>query len=230
MSRPVGLSGVLWPIHPKPLDDELLSSWMIRLARAYEIKPVSFWRLFWPVNFRHVDVDAPGGLLDLLAMKTATPFERTVQTTLTAIAQEQYDVTLTRRFCQKCLAADPEPYFRRRWQLCSFLLCDLHGIPLITGCPRLGHDPVPERVPLSRDSIAWCVPCAEDLRTARRQAAEPFTPARPAGQVLDWERRLWNLIGDMKPRADRRPRRLLPLFQRPSPSAAFSRKRLPSRI
>jgi hypothetical protein len=48
--------------------------------------------------------------------------------------------------------------------------------------------------------------------------------------VLDWERRLWNLIGDMKPRADRRPRRLLPLFQRPSPSAAFSRKRLPSRI
>jgi hypothetical protein len=42
MSRPAGLSGVLWPIHPKPLEDEQLSSWMIRLARAYEIKPVSF--------------------------------------------------------------------------------------------------------------------------------------------------------------------------------------------
>lgn len=171
---------------------------------------MSFWRLFWPVNFRHVDIEAAGGLLDLLATKTSTSFERTVQTPLTAIVQEKYDVTLTRRFCQKCLAADAEPYFRRRWQLCSFLLCDVHGIPLITGCPRLGHDPVPERVPLSRDSIAWCVPCDEDLRTARRQAAEPFTPCRPVEQVLDWERRLWNPARELNPGRYRRGQRLEP--------------------
>jgi hypothetical protein len=64
MSRPAELSGTLWPIHLKPLDDELLSSWTIRLSRAYDIKPVWSWRLFWPVDFRAIDVDAPGGLLD----------------------------------------------------------------------------------------------------------------------------------------------------------------------
>jgi TniQ len=30
-----GLSGEFWPIRPKPYDDELLSSWIVRLARAY---------------------------------------------------------------------------------------------------------------------------------------------------------------------------------------------------
>lgn len=123
MSRPADLSGGLWPIHLKPLDDELLSSWMIRLARAYAIKPVWFWRLFWPVDFRAVDVETPGGLLDLLARKTATPFRRAVQTTLTAIARE-HSVLSTVRYCAQCISEDPQPYLRRQWQLRSFLLCD----------------------------------------------------------------------------------------------------------
>ena len=34
MAIPEHLSGTIWPIHPKPLPDELLTSWMVRIARA----------------------------------------------------------------------------------------------------------------------------------------------------------------------------------------------------
>lgn len=180
---------MLWPIHLKPLDDELLSSWMIRLARAYDIKPVWFWRLFWPVDFREIDVEAPGGLLGLLAAKTATPFARALATTLTMLARE-HRVVRKVRYCRACLADDPEPYFRRRWQLHSFLLCEIHGIPLSSGCPEWQHELMPELVPPSRDSMAWCLRCGEDVRAGTQE----FTSCRPAAQVLDWELRLWKLL------------------------------------
>jgi hypothetical protein len=33
-----------WPLHPAPLDDETLSSWLSRLAAAYEMAPRVFWQ------------------------------------------------------------------------------------------------------------------------------------------------------------------------------------------
>ncbi len=31
-----------WPLHPAPQDDETLSSWLTRLAVAYEMAPIAF--------------------------------------------------------------------------------------------------------------------------------------------------------------------------------------------
>ena len=31
-----------WPLHPAPQDDETLSSWLTRLAVAYEMEPIAF--------------------------------------------------------------------------------------------------------------------------------------------------------------------------------------------
>jgi hypothetical protein len=190
MSRPAHLSGTLWPIHLKPLDEELLSSWMIRLARAYAIKPVWFWRLFWPVDFRNVDWAAPGGLLELLALKTAAPLDRTVQTTLTVLSQA-HAIASSLRYCPVCLVEDTEPYFRRRWQMPFLLLCERHGAVFLQGCPHCRRPLRPELVPLSRDSMAWCSHCGHDLRRPER---ESIPPSRARHQVLDWERRLWKLV------------------------------------
>lgn len=164
---------------------------MIRLARAYEIKPVWFWRLFWPVDFRAVDVDAPGGLLDLLARRTATPFQRALETTLTAIARE-HSVLRTVRYCALCMMEDPQPYFRRRWQLRSFLLCERHGVPVANGCLDWGHDLIPEVAPLSADSILWCPRCRSRVPVV--SSGERLVSRRPVAQVLDWQKRLWELM------------------------------------
>ena len=56
MTRPPFLSGRVWPIDPYPLPDELLSSRMVRIARAYGVQPYSFWRQLAGISqFRALD-------------------------------------------------------------------------------------------------------------------------------------------------------------------------------
>src|SRR5215467_9687570 len=74
--RSVSSVGPLWPIHLKPYDDELLSSWLVRLSRAYGVTPHRFctsgWRhpAFWN---RDIDKGIYDDVLQVLADKTATP-------------------------------------------------------------------------------------------------------------------------------------------------------------
>ena len=71
MPRPPGLSGSLWPMHPRPLPDELLSSWMVRIARAHGSKPILFWKRQVPfLNFRTVDRLPGEALLRLISAGT----------------------------------------------------------------------------------------------------------------------------------------------------------------
>lgn len=75
---PDGLSGELWPIHFKPYDDELLSSWSVRLARAYGVEPVKFWNRVLPHNpieirWSTLDYLPPENLLSVISQATATP-------------------------------------------------------------------------------------------------------------------------------------------------------------
>jgi hypothetical protein len=77
----------LWPIHPKPCEDELLSCWMVRIARAYGRKPGPFWTEVWregSLSFREIDPLADESLLRLLSLETGTSYERMVGTTVRA--------------------------------------------------------------------------------------------------------------------------------------------------
>lgn len=87
MSGP--LSGRLWSLHPKPHDEELLSSWLVRLGRAYGAKPTRFCAAVWRhPSFWHRDIDKRiyEPVLTVLAEKTATPRARVLDTTLRGYA------------------------------------------------------------------------------------------------------------------------------------------------
>lgn len=156
-----GLTGRLWPAHPKPLPDELLSSWLVRIARANGLKLQTFCvqvfgcdRQLWN---RDIDRLAPDWLLQSLAQHTGTPLRRVVDTTL-----RRYQGTLYERkpamgqlrwilcagmyhrkrqafgtlYCPRCLAADAEPYFRTHWRVAVLCHCSRHGVELLDRCPR----------------------------------------------------------------------------------------------
>ena len=56
-----GLSGTLWPAHPKPLPDELLSSWMVRIAGQHGLKLHTFASAVWPgISIWNRDIDRSG--------------------------------------------------------------------------------------------------------------------------------------------------------------------------
>ncbi len=159
-----GLTGRLWPAHPKPLPDELLSSWLVRIARANGLKLQTFCvqvfgqkRQLWN---RDIDRLAPAWLLQSLAQHTGTPLRRVVDTTLLryqGVLYERKPATGQLRwilcagmyhrkrqafgtlYCPRCLAEDTEPYFRTRWRVAVLCHCAHHGVELLDRCQQCGE-------------------------------------------------------------------------------------------
>ncbi|WP_348682367.1 TniQ family protein [Acidovorax soli] len=167
----------LWPIHPQPLPDELLSSWMIRVARDNGFKVHSFYaahfgreRQIWN---RDIDHHAPAWLLDGLEAHTGVQRVRLEAMTLRAfesVVFERFNETgntrflmplsifhRTRRaygqqFCPLCLSEDKTPYLRRRWRLALQVVCVKHGVLLQDRCGSCGSPLVPHRADMHTTS------------------------------------------------------------------------------
>lgn len=161
----------IWPIHPQPLPDELLSSWMIRVARDNGFKVHSFYaahfgreRQIWN---RDIDHHAPAWLLDGLEAHSGVPRERLEAMTLRAfesVVFERFNETCNTRFvmplsifhrtrraygqqfCPHCFAEDKTPYLRRRWRLALVMVCARHGVLLQDRCGHCGNPLAPHRV------------------------------------------------------------------------------------
>lgn len=78
----------LWAIRPKPFPDEILSSWLVRLAARNSLKLHTFCRIMFSRD-RHIwnrDIDklADPEILKILARGTGATEEQTRQTTLRA--------------------------------------------------------------------------------------------------------------------------------------------------
>ena len=192
----MALSGRLWPIHLKPKDDELLSSWLVRLARIYGIKTHSFCSSVWHgKNIWNRDIDrlADAEVLSTLAEKTATPYKRVYETTLRSFEGclwEKYNpignnpclmpIGIYHRehrlwglqYCPQCLIDDKDPYFRRAWRLAFVTVCAVHNVMLMDRCPVCEVPLNFYRNQYECDSITYCSECGYDLRRATPLKAE----------------------------------------------------------
>ncbi len=165
-----GLSGNLWPIHLKPFPDELLSSWVVRLAHGHGLKLQTFCALVFgrdkSIWNRDIDKMAPDWLISKLAECTGAPLQLVVDTTLKSYEGVLYEhhqpngntkwilplgvYHRTRRgrglqFCPHCLAEDVEPYFRKRWRLALSTICTKHNCHLLDACPQCESPLAPHR-------------------------------------------------------------------------------------
>ena len=148
------------PAHPKPLPDELLSSWLTRLAISNSTRCYSFVNsmLCYPNEIwaRDIDRSAREDLLELLSIKTPTSIQQLRQMTLSyydgkIVDNVKYDrhcqwileigVYHRKRkraglqFCPHCLKDDPLPYFRKEWRLSFVTFCERHSCLLRDCCP-----------------------------------------------------------------------------------------------
>lgn len=157
------LSGELWPAHPKPLPDELLSSWLMRTAHANGLRLQTFCNLIFggrhQVWNRDIDRLGPEWLVSTMSTCTGTPWEIAYGTTL-----RTYEGTLYRRFrpagalqwiqtlqmyhrkrqgyglqfCPRCLQEGEQPYYRRIWRVSFNTVCPQHKCMLLDRCPDCG--------------------------------------------------------------------------------------------
>lgn len=172
-----GLSGTLWPIHLKPLPDELLSSWIVRLSHAHGYKTQTMCSILFgrqsSIWNRDIDRLAPqdvAAVLTKITGATADQFEGTTLRGYEGTLFEQHNPNGMNRwivplgifhrsrkrpglmYCPQCLREDAEPYFRRRWRLAFSVVCAKHECNLHDMCPRCSAPIEPHRVDMQSRS------------------------------------------------------------------------------
>ena len=159
-----GLSGNLWPVHLKPYQNELLSSWLLRLAHGHGLKLHTFCAIVFgrDKNIWNRDIDkfAPDWLLEHLAAASGTSIKDALNTTLKSydgILYENHQPNGNTKwinplgiyhrthkgfglqYCPLCLSQDNEPYFRKQWRLAFYTECEKHHVLLHDQCPKCSN-------------------------------------------------------------------------------------------
>lgn len=207
------LSGKVWPAHPKPLPDELLSSWIVRVAEANAIRLQTLsWMLFGngvsPWN-RDIDRNAPQWLIDALCEHTGSSYWDVFRMTLVtyegrlhshrqAFGQLRWILPIRsygmrhrafgQQFCPECLAKDSIPCFRKQWRVAFFTYCPEHHVELLDACPGCGLPVIIFRGDFGRElmnarPMFVCHACGYDFREAPRKSA--FFPNEELPQLFD---------------------------------------------
>lgn len=184
------------PVKLKPKHDEILSSWIVRLAMAHGTKVHSFCALTLPQKSiwnRDIDKGADEDLMRSLSLLTGTNIETVRQTTLSALEGFVYEkhnkygptswilpvgvyhrkrVGFGMQYCSLCLSEDENPYFRLKWRFAFVVVCEKHGTLLRDRCPRCSTPINFHRGELGTfkkyqvTSLTLCCECNEDIRLA----------------------------------------------------------------
>jgi hypothetical protein len=184
-------AGIKFQYHPLPLEDELLSSWIVRTAFVHLTDPATFVNLYlpeWKNSFwmSDIDVSADEKLLQTLVYKSGFSYELLYSLTLksyegylsehiTGKTRNPFVQSLGRycrvkvnhglRFCPLCLKEDEHPYFRKKWRLSFSTACLEHKCFLKDRCSECGSALNPHLSMRKRDlGIAYCYNCGADLR------------------------------------------------------------------
>jgi len=148
------------PVRCSPLEGELFSSWLIRLAWLNAEKLHTFSRRFWfspgsPWG-RNIDLVFPEDALDEIANISLISREvlvahmlRRYSGTLYQYIDQQgaaHGILVGRhrgqrllgfgvQLCPECIQTDPTPYFRQWWRVAYMVCCPIHRCLLIDACP-----------------------------------------------------------------------------------------------
>lgn len=159
------MAGRTWPGRPRPLPDELFSSWFGRVAAANGLTAAELYRLIVPkgASFSS-DLDRVAGQDLIAAMSAGTGIEPSLlwSTTLVDWGERVFELeegiwmpsvradhsrpTYSQQYCPLCLGEDQLAVFRRAWRLKFTVACDRHGIFLADRCPHCGKSIRPVKV------------------------------------------------------------------------------------
>jgi hypothetical protein len=181
-------------LHPVPIQGELLSSWLVRIALMHRTAPVTFMNIHFPELKPDIwsrDIDLFWGtnrnLLKKLSFKSRISEKRLFQCTLQTYegylsekvrtnSSNRFITSLVNRgresrgkglrFCPLCLKNDPIPFFRKEWRLSFVTTCHQHQCFLHDRCPKCGL-PVNHYKLVEGNSLCNCYACGESYLHAK---------------------------------------------------------------
>lgn len=182
------------PLHPQPKPDEILSSWMVRLAFANGFPLHTFYDKLLgykaPIWNRDIDRHPADALLSLLARHSghAAPalrplalnhYQGILFESLPVIGNAMWILPVGifhrirlragMQYCPRCLQQET-PYYRCSWRLALTTLCAMHRCVMLEHCPAC-HSPIAyhrlgmgRSKVISEQALALCHHCRYDLR------------------------------------------------------------------
>lgn len=199
------------------MPDELLSSWLVRVALAHGCSPVCLTAVVWPtLRIWTQDFDRGGELsrLEKLAAYVGIPASELQLSTLQRAAQlllgdhvEQPGVWpwvlvlgCRNRFHAGGLQCCPEcftqgnPYYRIQWRLAWHTCCQIHEVNLIDCCHQCGA-PLQPGLLQAGNLLQQCHACGAELGACARTA--PLAGALAIQQYADQMITAPGLFGDV---------------------------------
>ena len=188
-----------WPVIAIPEPDELLSSWLHRLAFGNGLPQgdvrtgarSGFRRLLRQTRSRAAG-DRARSARPLHGPRFRSRRRHDARRgwralAFVAVARRSFAGPAGRRqaawlqFCPHCLAEDEQPYFRREWRLATTIACARHGSRLLDRCPDCGQGLAPFNQASLRPQND-CAACGFNLASAK--APRLGAGARRAAAIL----------------------------------------------
>jgi hypothetical protein len=184
----------VWPLVPALLEDEVISSWLVRCALAHDCEPTTLTADVWPESriwCTDVDRELNSGQLMALHNLSGLDVEMLQASTLMRLRRQMTEsprfpkgvaswflclgVRNRRRcgglqYCPQCFD-DPAPHYLIQSRLAWHTACPIHNVGLLDRCANC-HSPlcpqliVPPEVDLSR-----CHRCGYELKRAASELA-----------------------------------------------------------
>lgn len=185
-----------WPVSVPLEADELLSTWLVRVALSQGCDPLVLTGKIWP-KWRVWTVDLDRGIaverlrtlahmsgIDSAALDAASLRKIAVATGTVVpngVAVLPWVLALGSRnrqrhgglqYCPKCFGTDKSPFYRVQWRLAWHTCCRTHGIALLDSCCRCAAPVEPHRLSPCHYLLSVCSSCGNDLRTCLPRHAD----------------------------------------------------------
>lgn len=187
----------LIPAFSKPKHDELLSSWVVRLAKDHNLKVHEFCDILFPkmsVWNRDIDRANPKQLINKLSQVTLAKEKEIHECLISSYSDKLFSRLNPNGFsrwvlaqgiyhrqrlkgglmyCPICLQKDDTPYFRKKWRISLFTVCTTCGCLLQESCPSCGspinffRNYIGRKVTNLEKPLCICHNCGFDLRDSK---------------------------------------------------------------
>lgn len=171
-----------WPARIKPLENESLSSWLVRASLANHSTPSSIANYIWPgwrAWTRDIDRELSKSQLASLSLVSTLSPKELQKLTLRPVIQRitgkielntatawkwviqrstrNKNTNRSTQFCPLCLQEDLKPYLRLHWRISFITVCTKHNVNLLDCCPHCGESIEIHKI--NRGKLSSCAHC-----------------------------------------------------------------------
>lgn len=191
-------------IIPIPFKDEILSSWIVRVAYAHKTHPHTFVNQY--LNYRpysfflsECDLTLDEAMINTIDEKCRYNIDvrSLMLTTYGGYIQENiYDNNPTiffahQKYCPICLREDKVPYFRKKWRVVFYNICHKHSCYLYEHCPSCKSILDISKMYNNKLPYTYCQKCGFELKRGRKLPIHKKYISN-----LEYQNRIFKIIHD----------------------------------